>query len=128
MAAVADNRDTIRWADILALVASVTLIATSIWPTDFTVDADAPAEALNPGLLVPLHIGAGAAGILGVVLAQSAARRGLGRAVLVAAAVALLLGLFMFRDFGVRAIVTILLPALALLAGAFGVGPMPTDE
>jgi hypothetical protein len=128
MTHVDTHRNLNRWADIVALVAGVALIATSIWPTDFTADRDAPNEAIDPGLLVPLHIATGAAAILGVVLAQRADRRGLARLLLIGTAVVLLVGLFLFRDFGLRAIVTVLLPAIALFVTAFGVGPMPVNE
>jgi hypothetical protein len=46
---------------------------------------------------------------------------------LLVAALALVVLLFMFRDFGPRALLTVLLPAILLLLSATAVGPMPRD-
>jgi hypothetical protein len=70
---------------------------------------------------------AGAFALASVAVAQRWKLRPLARALLAVAAVGLLIVLFMFRDFGPRAMLTVLLPAMLLLVSAFAVGPMPRD-
>jgi hypothetical protein len=41
------------------------------------------------------------------------------------AALALLAGLVTFNDFGARALLTLLLPAVLLIVASLGIGPMP---
>ena len=70
---------------------------------------------------------AGASALISVGIAQRWKLRGLARALLLVAALALVVLLFMFRDFGPRALLTVLLPAALLLLSATAVGPMPRD-
>ena len=55
------------------------------------------------------------------------ARRAIARTLLILGAAALIAVLLVFRDFGVRALLTALVPALALLVSSTAIGPMPRD-
>jgi hypothetical protein len=116
-----------HWADVLAIFTGLALLGLAIWPGPQSASAGAAREAGNPQLLWLAHAFAGAAALAGVGVAQRWELRPLGRALLILAAIALLGVLFGFRDFGPRALLTVLLPALLLLVSASAVGPIPRD-
>jgi hypothetical protein len=62
-----------------------------------------------------------------VTVAQRWKLRSMGRTLVILAAAGLLVVVFTFDEFGLRALLTVLLPAILLLVSAFAVGPMPRE-
>jgi hypothetical protein len=116
-----------HWADVVAIVTGFVLLGLAMRPGDQNASAGAAQEAGNPQLLWASHAFAGAAAIAAVFIAQRWQRRPLARVLLVLGALALIAALIVFNDFGPRALLTALLPALLLLVAASSVGPMPRD-
>ena len=116
-----------NWADAVTIVTGFALLGLAIWPGPQSASAGAAREAGNPQLLWLAHAAGGALALAGVVVAQRWQRRPLARILLVIAALGLLAVLIVFRDFGPRALLTVLLPALLLLGTATAIGPMPRD-
>jgi hypothetical protein len=116
-----------HWADVVAIFTGVALLGLAIWPGPQSASAGAARESGNPQALWLAHAMAGASALISVGIAQRWKLRGLARALLVIAALALVVLLFTFRDFGPRALLTVLLPAALLLLSATAVGPMPRD-
>ena len=126
MASTSSTR-TRHWSDVLALVTGVALIGMVIWPGN-PVATNAAAEELRfPIASWMTLVIAGALALGGATIAQRWSRRGAGRAMIALGGVLLLANLLFVRDFGARSLLTLLLPGLALLAAAFGAGPMPRD-
>ena len=118
---------TRHWSDLLALLTGVALIGVVIWPGGPTAN-NAAAEELRFPVAAWMVLGsAGFLALAGATVAQRWSLRGLGRGLIAVGGVLLLVNLFFVRDFGVRALLTLLLPGVALLAAAFGAGPMPRD-
>jgi cytochrome bd-type quinol oxidase subunit 2 len=121
------TRETIpgrRWADLLAIVTGVALLAIAIWPGEPTGSGGAATEFNQPRAAWLAHVLAGAMAILAVFMAQAPHRRMLARALLIFAGLLLLVTLVLTGGFGVRGLLSLGLPAAALLAAAFGVGPL----
>ena len=116
-----------HWADVVAIFTGLALFGLAIWPGPQSASAGAAQEAGNPQLLWLAHASAGALSLAAVVAAQRWQLRPISRILLVVAALGLLSVLIVFRDFGPRALLTVLLPALLLLAASTSVGPMPRD-
>jgi cytochrome bd-type quinol oxidase subunit 2 len=114
-----------NWADFLAILAGVYLLALSIWPGGHSASNEAAWESRYPQILWITRAITGIAAITAVVIAQRWKRRALARGLLLIAALALIGILLMFRDFGYRALVTVLLPGIALLIATIGIGPLP---
>jgi len=114
-----------HWADTLAIFTGVVLLGLAIWPGPQSATAGAAREAGNLDVLWLVHALAGLATLAGVTIAQKWKLRSFGRVLLVAAAAGLIVLLFSFHDFGPRALLTVLLPAILILVSAFAVGPMP---
>jgi len=112
-------------ADLVTIVTGFALLGLAIWPGPQSASAGAAREAGNPQLLWIAHAAAGAVALAAVVSAQRWQLRQIARGLLVIAALGLLAVLLVFRDFGPRALMTVLLPALLLLGAATAVGPMP---
>lgn len=127
MAAVS-GRTARTWADFLALLIGVSLIGISIWPGPPSATSDALRELRHADTLWLVHAGAGSATLVALALAQTARWRGLGRVLLAVAALTLLAALIVFRDFSTRAVLTLVLPALILLACVFAIGPVPPER
>jgi hypothetical protein len=116
-----------NWADVVAIFTGVALLGLSIWPGPPSASAGAARESGNPQLLWISHACAGALALVAVAAAQRWQLRPVARGLLVLAALGLLSVLVVFRDFGPRALLTVLLPALLLLGAATAIGPMPRD-
>jgi hypothetical protein len=127
MAKVTSRPKVRNWADILALFTGVALLGISVWPSDVNASSNAALEARYPGLVLGSHIAAGTTAVLAVVVGQSWRRRPLARALLVLGALVLLGVLLLFREFGPRALWSMLFPAVLLLVAVPGIGPMPRD-
>lgn len=126
MTGMTERPSSRHWADVLALVAGVALIASSAWPSILTTAPPGARQIVSPGALIVIRIVIGVAVIGTVVLAQRWRRRTLARTLLVVeAALLLVTALVLFRDYGAWEVWTLLVPALALVASAVAVGPMP---
>ncbi len=116
-----------HWADTLGIVTGVALLALAIWPGVQSVTAGAARDAGNLDVLWLVHALGGLTALAGVTIAQRWKLRSFGRTLVILAAAGLLVVLFSFDDFGLRALLTVLLPAILLLVSAFAVGPTPRD-
>jgi hypothetical protein len=114
-------------SDVIAIFTGLALLGLAIWPGPQSASAGAAREASNLQLLWISHASAGAVTLLAVLAAQRWSLRPLARGLLALAAVGLLATLITFRDFGPRALLTLLLPALLLMVAMIGIGPMPRE-
>ena len=116
------------WADVLALLTSVVLLALAIWPGDPTASEEASLELGSAQMVWALHALCGLLGLGGLVIAQRWRWRTIGRVMVGVAGVALLAALIVTRDFSARSLLLLLVPGAALLASSLAVGPMPPPE
>jgi hypothetical protein len=114
-----------HWADTLGIFTGVALLGLAIWPGPTSATAGAAQEAGNLEALWLVHALAGLTALAGVTIAQRWKLMSFGRTLVIVAAAGLLAVLFTFDNFGLRALLTVLLPAILLLVAAFAVGPMP---
>ncbi|HEU5184849.1 MAG TPA: hypothetical protein VFU01_09795 [Gemmatimonadaceae bacterium] len=112
-----------RWADIVAILASVVLFGYSVWGGILAGDSEAMAEVGNLGLARASSIVAGLLGVIGIFVAQRA--RGAGRVIVMLAGVVALIGLFAFTVVDATAMLAAGVPGLLLLVAGMFVGPMP---
>lgn len=119
---------TRTWADVLALLTSVVLLALAIWPGDPTASEAASAELGSAQMVWGLHALGGLLALGGLVIAQRWRWRTIGRVMVGVAGVALVAGLVVTRDFTGRSLLLLLLPGVALIASSLALGPMPPPE
>jgi hypothetical protein len=127
MPATLDRPASRHWADLLAILTAVSLIAIAIWPGTPSASVDADRETTATPALWLAHIASGSLTMLAVFMAQRWQNRPVARILLVVAAIVLIGALVVFRDFTTRALLTTIIPALALLVSALAVGPMPRE-
>jgi peptidoglycan/LPS O-acetylase OafA/YrhL len=125
--AISESRQGRHWADVLAILTGLVLMALAIWPGEPQANADAAREAGNPQLQWLAYVVAGGSAIAAVLIAQRWNRRPLARGLLALGGLTLLAVLLVFQDFGPRALLTMLLQAIALLTSAVAIGPMPRE-
>lgn len=123
MTAVVSSERGRRWADIVAILASVVLFGYSVWGGILARDSEAMAEVGNLGLARASSIVAGLLGVIGIFVAQRA--RGAGRVIVMLAGVVALIGLFAFTVVDATAMLAAGVPGLLLLVAGMFVGPMP---
>jgi hypothetical protein len=117
-----------HWADVVAIFTGLALLGLAIWPGPQSASAGAARESGgNQEILWLAHAAAGALALGSVAIAQRWNLRAIARGMLAVAAVGLVVVCFTFRDFGPRALLTLVLPAMLLLVSAFAVGPMPRE-
>jgi hypothetical protein len=124
-ATVAGRRNV---AGVAVILTGVILLALAIWPGDPTASAGAVNELGRPVFAWATHGIAGILALGAVFVAQRPAWRAIGRIMLVLAGVSLLVALVVARDFGLRALLSLLLPALVLLSAAPALGPLPPPQ
>ena len=111
-----------HWADVLAIVAGLTLMGLAIWPVPFA-NTPETGRQVNVWWIYAL---AGGLSLAGVFLGQRWELRQLARGLMLAAVGVLLYGLLVvFRDLGTAAVLTTLIPSVLLLLAAPFFGPMP---
>ena len=115
-------------ADIIGIVVGLALLALSIWPSGLTASDEATQVSNSPDTWYLLRVFAGIAALAAVAIGQRWRQRTVARVLMASAGVALLVTLLPFNEFDVRALLTVLLPALLLLVAAAAVGPMPPPE
>jgi peptidoglycan/LPS O-acetylase OafA/YrhL len=128
MAELTHDRDRRRWADVLAIVTGVSLFGISLWPSIMSTSPEGRYDTRHPGTLVLVRVAVAVMAIGAVALAQRWERRAPARALLVVGAVALVATLVMFRDATTWEFWSLLVPAVALVVAATGIGPMPGQE
>ena len=116
-----------NWATVVAIVTGLALWGIAIWPGEPTTTSLAQHEQAIPSRVWLAQAVAGMCAIGAVLLAQRWQRQQLARGLLIVAALVLLLSLLVFRDFGTRALLTVLLPAMLLAGAAVGIGPVPRE-
>jgi len=115
-----------RWASVVALVAGVYAFGLAVWSPGLAGGA-ASAEAVRE--YEWWWAVSALAGVLALVAVLLSLRsRLLGRLLLALAGVVLLTALFAFREFGLLAVVAVILPAVVMLGTAPFLGPMPSPE
>ena len=113
-------------ANIIAIFVGLVLFAFAIWPHEPNASVGAQWEAARaPNQLWLAQAIAGMCSLLAVLIGQRWERQLLSRVLLAVAGLALLAALFVFRDFGPRALLTVLVPSLLLFVAAWAMGPMP---
>ena len=125
--AIAQARQRRTVMDFLVILVGVALLGFAMWAGPLAL-GDSQGEIADPNLVWAIYFFAGAFAIASQFVGQWWRRRGIARALLVVAALALLGGLAGYRDFGARALLTMLLPAIVLLAAVPMVGPMPDPD
>jgi len=111
-----------HWADVLAILAGLTLMGLAIWPVPF---ANTPETGRQVDVWW-IYALAGGLSLLGVLVGQRWSLRQLARGLLLAAVGVLIYGLAtQFRELGTAAVLTALIPGLLLLFAAPFFGPMP---
>lgn len=122
-----DRPATRNWADLLVILTGVILFGIAVWPGQPSASVGADQETTATPALWLVHMTSASLALLSVLVAQRWQQRLLARLLLVGAALLLLGALVIFRDFTMRALLTAILPAVALLAGSTAIGPMPRE-
>ena len=113
-----------HWADVVVIVVSLALAGLAVWPSPFT-----ERQEVRFLSLWQVYALAGGLGFVALVVGQRWRWRALARLLLVAAVVVLAVGVFtMFRDLGLAAALTIIVPSLLLLLALPFFGPMPPER
>ena len=113
--------------DFLVIFTGVALIGFAMWALPLAL-GDSQEELANVNLAWIIYFAAGALALASQFVGQWWRRRNAARILLALGAVLLFIGLTAFRDFGPRALLTMLLPAILLLIAIPMVGPMPDPE
>lgn len=114
-----------RWADIVAILASVVLLGYSMWGGMLSGDSEALSEVRNIGLARVSIVAAALLGLLGIFAAQRS--RAVGKALVIAGGAVALIGLFAFNTLDATALAAAGAPGVALLVSGFFIGPMPDE-
>lgn len=116
------------WPYFLTIFVGVSLLGIAIWPGAPSASLDADLQTRNTQTLWLVHALTGAAALAAVFVAQRSQRRPIGRMILALAGIILLTTLLIFRDFGVRPLLVLLLPGVLLLVCAVLIGPVPDER
>lgn len=114
--------------DFIVILTGVALVGFSIWGAPLAAGERPSGEVRSFALIWLVYAAAGALTLLSQFLAQRWGGRPLARGLQIVAGVILLLGLIGTRDFGMRSLLTMALPALVLFATVPFVGPIPVDR
>lgn len=112
-----------QWADLATIIVGVSLLGLAMWGGPILTLGDD--EVAYPRALWLVFAGAGALSLGGVLAAQRASLRGLGRVLVVVAAILLLGSLVAFSGLDWAAVVAAILPATVLAVAASFMGPIP---
>jgi hypothetical protein len=121
------NRDSRRWANIVAIIASVAALGNAMWGPLLFSTRSAPVTT-DPGAgynWFAFGVG-GILGILGLIVAQK--RPNIGRIALGVGGALLVIVPFFYQHRSMLPIVTSVVLGLAMLASAFFLGPMPAPR
>lgn len=112
-----------QWADLAIIIVALTLLGMAIWGGPILTEAGEEIAYTHAVWLT--YAGAGALSLAAVLAAQRPSLRGLARALVIIAALGLLVSLLAYRDFGMRAVLTHIIPALILAFASRDLGPVP---
>ncbi len=114
-----------HWADVAVIVVGLGLFGLAVWFPPFTTTAGA-GEVRAVHSVWPIYAGAGGLTLIALLAGQRWEWRNLARLLLIAAVVVLAVGLFTgFRDLGMTAWLTVIIPGIVLLIATPFFGPMP---
>ncbi len=113
-----------HWADVAVIVAGLGLFGLAIWFPPFTTTAGAGEARVHT--LWPIYGLAGGLSLIALFVGQRWQFRNLARLMLIAAVCVLIYGLFTgFRELGIAAWLTVIVPGILLLVATPFFGPMP---
>jgi hypothetical protein len=119
------SRGRRHWADVAVIIAGLGLFGLAVWFPPFTTTTGAE-EVRHVHGLWPIYALAGGLSLIALFVGQRWEWRNLARFMLTGAVAVLVYGLFTgFRELGVAAWLTVILPALLLLVAIPFFGPMP---
>jgi hypothetical protein len=114
-----------HWADIAVIIVGLGLFGLAVWVPPFTTSAGAEDVRSAPAVW-PTYALAGGLTLIALFTGQRWQLRTVARLLLIAAVVVLAVGFFTgFRELGMTAWLTIIIPAIVLLIAAPFFGPMP---
>jgi hypothetical protein len=119
------EKDRRRWADVAVILCGLGLIGLAIWFPPFTTTTGA-SEVRSAPSVWPIYGGAGALTLAGLFLGQRWRWRTVARILLIGAVIVLAYGLMTgFRQLGVAAWLSVIVPGIILLVATPFFGPMP---
>jgi hypothetical protein len=114
-----------HWADVAVIVVGLGLFGLAVWFPPFTTTAGA-GEVRAVHSVWPIYALSGGLTLIALLTGQRWEWRNFARLLLIAAVVVLAIGLFTgFRDLGLTAWLTVIIPAIVLLVAIPFFGPMP---
>jgi hypothetical protein len=114
-----------HWADVAVIVVGLGLFGLAVWFPPFTTTAGA-GEVRAVHSVWPIYALSGGLTLIALLTGQRWEWRNFARLLLIAAVVVLAVGLFTgFRDLGLTAWLTVIIPAIVLLVAIPFFGPMP---
>ena len=114
-----------HWADVAVIVVGLGLFGLAVWFPPFTTTAGA-GEVRAVHSVWPIYALAGGLTLIALLAGQRWEWRNFARLLLIAAVVVLAVGLFTgFRELGLTAWLTVIMPAIVLLIAIPFFGPMP---
>src|SRR3954463_3383411 len=119
------NREQRHWADVAVIIAALGLFGLAIWFPPFTTTTGAEGVR-HVHALWPIYALSGGLSLVALFAGQRWEFRNLARFLLLAAVAVLVCGLFTgFRELGIAAWLTMIVPGLLLLGAIPFFGPMP---
>lgn len=126
MSTVSHRRESRHWADVLAVLATVTLVGMSVRLDSGSTFAAARVGGGSVGTLVAVRIGAAVVAVVGIVLAQRGGPLALARALLgVAAIILMLVAVLLFPDLSPWEFWSLVAPAAALAVASTAIIAAP---
>jgi hypothetical protein len=121
-----ERRKRYRWTNVVVLVVSVYLLASSVWSTPELMQDAPDGGVLSPEWLVMAYVLGGLAGLVGIAVSLKSA--GIGRLLTALGGLVSLSGLLAMREMTPTALLSLGGAGVALLVAAAFMGPMPTPE
>jgi hypothetical protein len=119
------SRERRHWADVAVILCGLGLFGLAVWFPPFTTTTGADEVRSAPSLW-PIYAGAGGLTLVALFLGQRWEWRTFARILLIAAVAVLVYGLLTgFRELGVAAWLTAIIPGIVLLVATPFFGPMP---
>jgi hypothetical protein len=114
-----------HWADVAVILVGLGLFGLAVWFPPFTTTAGA-GEVRNVHAVWPTYAIAGGLTLIALFTGQRWQWRTFARILLIAAVAVLVVGFFTgFRELGLTAWLTVIIPAIVLLVATPFFGPMP---
>lgn len=116
------------WPYFLAILTGFALIAMAVWPGGWLGSRGSDLQTRSTDVLWLLHAITGVVAVVAVFVARRPQRRPLARLLLLLAVATLLGALLLYRDFSTRPLLTLVVPAIALLIAALAIGRVPGGD